>query len=162
MDFNLVEMKSQTNQPSLAKPASGVKEFIKTLTGISQKIKLSEFNIIGEYRENEFIPGSYNFTIKGLYEVDNHRAIPFPEGYSKKCYCLSREQPSDDLYIDDTDSYWKCYRFVANPISLKVDTDAMSDIRVHTLEGKYGLFNSYFWDTTIDESEIAKIGDIKF
>ena len=81
MDFNLVEMKSQTNQPSLAKPASGVKEFIKTLTGISQKIKLSEFHIIGEYRENEFIPGSYNFTIKGLYEVDNHRAIPFPEGY---------------------------------------------------------------------------------
>lgn len=149
-------------QASQTKPVSGVKEFIKVLKEIAQKLKMSEMHVVGEFRENPFIEGAYNFTIKGLYEMGTHRELPFPDEFNRLCYCLTRDEPSADLYLEQTESYWKCYCFKSSPLMFKPDEEAMKSIKPCTFSGKYGYYNSYIWDTTVDDAELAKIGDIQF
>ena len=135
------------------KNLSGPKDLIHLLKEISVKIRVSEFHVLGEYSTNKYIPDSYDFTIKGIYNVTNHKKLDFPEGFPKKIYSVTK-CPGADL---------KCYRFKnTNPTYFKYEEDTTKLIRVVEIKGKFGPFKTYFWDVDLDEDELKEIGDIDF
>ena len=137
---------------------SGPKDLILLLKEISSKIRTNEYHLICEYSNNKFIPDSYDISIKGIYNVKNHSKFDYPEGLPKKVYNVTKTSQND----------FKCYRFInayaaggSNKIYFKEDEEATKKIRAVEINGKFGLFKTYFWDDTNDE-DLEELGEIIF
>ena len=131
---------------------SGPKDLVLLLKEISSKIRTNEYHLICEYSNNKFIPDSYDISIKGIYNVKNHSKFDYPEGLPKKVYNVTKTSQND----------FKCYRFInSNKIYFKEDEEATKKIRAVEINGKFGLFKTYFWDDT-NEEDLEELGEIIF
>ena len=140
------------NKNQFNRNLTGPKDLIILMKEISLKLRISEFHVICEYSNNKFIPDSYDFIIKGIYDVNTHRKFDYPDGLTKKIYAVTKSITSD----------FKCYRFInKNPLFFKADDEATKLIRAVDINGKFGMFKTYFWDDT-NEEDLKEIGDIDF
>lgn len=137
---------------SLSRNLSGPKDLVLLLKEISSKIRTNEYHLICEHVNNKFIPDAYDIIIKGIYNVKNHTKFDYPEGLPKKVYNVTKA-PQDDF---------KCYKFVCgSKVYLKEDEEATKKIRAVEINGKFGMFKTYFWDDT-NEEDLEELGDISF
>ena len=138
---------------------SGPKDLILLLKEISSKIRTNEYHLICEYSNNKFIPDSYDISIKGIYNVKNHSKFDYPEGLPKKVYNVTK---TSGLRPGEAQNDFKCYRFInSNKVYFKEDEEATKKIRAVEINGKFGIFKTYFWDDT-DEEDLEELGDISF
>ena len=149
---------------SFARNLSGPKDLVLLLKEISSKIRSNEYHLICEYSNNKFIPDSYDINIKGIYNVKNHSKFDYPEGLPKKVYNVTKTSAIASGAQND----FKCYRFGyannslnSNKIYFKEDEDATKKIRAVEINGKFGLFKTYFWDDT-NEEDLEELGEIIF
>ena len=92
-----------------------------------------------------------DFHIRGLYNVETHERLNYPNSLSKVCYNMTQEiQPE-----------YKVYLFKVNPLEFKYDEDAMSKITRESAEGKYGQYYIYKWNDFDSTSALKEIGDIE-
>ena len=141
------------NKNHFNKYLSGPKDLILLMKEISTKLRISEFHVICEFSNNKYITDSYDFSIKGIYDVITHKKFDYPEGLPKKIYSVTKTITSADF---------KCYKFVnKNPLYFKSDEEATKLIRVIDTNGKYGMFKTYIWDDT-DVVNLEELGEIDF
>ena len=77
------------NKNQFNRNLTGPKDPIILMKEISLKLRISEFHVICEYSNNKFIPDSYDFIIKGIYDVNTHRKFAYPDSLPKKIYAAT-------------------------------------------------------------------------
>ena len=74
------------NKNQFNRNLTGPKDLIILMKEISLKLRISEFHVICEYSNNKFIPDSYDFIIKGIYDVNTHCCILLVERLGKNFF----------------------------------------------------------------------------
>lgn len=130
---------------------SGIKALVSQLRTIASYNRTNEFYVIGEFTKNKFNPMGSDFHIRGLYNVDTHERLNYPNSLSKVCYNMTQEiQPE-----------YKVYLFKASPLEFKYNEEAMSKITRESAEGKYGQYYIYRWNDFDTTTALKEFGDIE-
>ena len=128
---------------------SGPKDLMTLMKNISLKLKIKEFDVIVEFSSNKFKPDSYDFSIKGVYNTEDHSKYHYPEDLSKRVFAVTK-----GLMLDN----FKVYNYKA-PSYFKPNDEVTKLVDVTEIDGKYGKFKNY---TIEPDYKLEDIGDIKF
>lgn len=128
---------------------SGPKDLMTLMKNISLKLKIKEFDVIVEFSSNKFKPDSSDFSIKGVYNTEDHSKYHYPEDLAKRVFAVTK-----DLMLDN----FKVYKYKA-PSYFKPNDEVTKLVDVTEIDGKYGKFKNY---TIEPDYKLEDIGDIKF
>ena len=128
---------------------SGPKDLMTLMKNISLKLKIEEFDVIVEFSSNKFKPDSSDFSIKGVYNTEDHSKYDYPEDLAKRVFAVTK-----DLMIDN----FKVYKYKA-PNYFKPNAEVTELVKVTEIDGKYGKFNNY---TIEPDYKLEDLGDIEF
>ena len=128
---------------------SGPKDLMTLMKNISLKLKIKEFDVIVEFSSNKFKPDSSDFSIKGVYNTEDHSKYHYPEDLAKRVFAVTK-----DVMLDN----FKVYKYKA-PSYFKPNDEVTKLVNVTEIDGKYGKFNNY---TIEPDYKLEDIGDIVF
>lgn len=128
---------------------SGPKDLMALMKNISLKLKIKEFDVIVEFSSNKFNSESIDFSIKGVYNTEDHSKYHYPEDLAKRVFAVTK-----DLMLDN----FKVYKYKA-PSYFKPNDEVTKLVDVTEIDGKYGKFKNY---TIEPDYKLEDIGDIKF
>ena len=128
---------------------SGPKDLMTLMKNISLKLKIKEFDVIVEFSSNKFNSESIDFSIKGVYNTEDHSKYHYPEDLAKRVFAVTKE-----LMLDN----FKVYKYKA-PSYFKPNDEVTKLVDVTEIDGKYGKFKNY---TIEPDYKLEDIGDIKF
>ena len=74
------------------------------MKNISLKLKIKEFDVIVEFSSNKFKPDSSDFSIKGVFNAEDHSKYDYPEDLAKRVFAVTK-----DLMLDN----FKVYKYKA-------------------------------------------------
>ena len=120
------------------KSLSGPKDLMTLMKNISLKLKIKEFDVIVEFSSNKFKPDSSDFSIKGVYNTEDHSKYDYPEDLAKRVFAVTKYKA---------------------PSYFKPNDEVTKLVDVTEIDGKYGKFKNY---TIEPDYKLEDIGDIKF
>ena len=128
---------------------SGPKDLMTLMKNISLKLKIEEFDVIVEFSSNKFKPDSSDFSIKGVYNTEDHSKYHYPEDLAKRVFAVTKDPMIDNF---------KVYKYKA-PSYFKPNDEVTELVDVTEIDGKYGKFKNY---TIEPDYKLEDIGDIEF
>ena len=131
------------------KTLSGPKDLMTLMKNIALKLKIEEFDVIVEFSSNKFKPDSSDFSIKGVYNTEDHSKYDYPEDLAKRVFSVTK-----DPIIDD----FKVYKYKAHNY-FKPNAEVTELVKVTEIDGKYGKFKNY---TIEPDYKLEDLGDIEF
>ena len=131
------------------KTLSGPKDLMTLMKNIALKLKIEEFDVIVEFSNNKFKPDSSDFSIKGVYNTEDHSKYDYPEDLAKRVFSVTK-----DPIIDD----FKVYKYKAHNY-FKPNAEVTKLVKVTEIDVKYGKFKNY---TIEPDYKLEDLGDIEF